>query len=345
MTPERKETKHQPVLLQQVVEFLQLEDEERESAPLFVDGTLGGGGHSEAMLERHPELFLFGLDQDPAAVELSRRRLARFASRMVLHRGNFADFPEHFASAMAELRHLPLRAGDPVLFDRMLVDLGMSSDQLEDPRRGFSFLAEEAPLDMRLDPEGELTAEAVLNRFSGTELRQVFERGGVGRLSGALAREVVKHRPVTTTSQFAAICREVLGRRRKKRRRTVSQAPEHHPATVPFQALRIAVNDELGRLQVFLGKAIKHLAPRGRLAVISFHSLEDEIVAGAMRAWSREPAAVRHLPVSGPVSALGRMLTKKSVRAGEEEVKQNPRARSARLRVFEKAVQGDTTVH
>ena len=321
------ETRHIPVLRDEVLEHLLLEPDFAGAPALLLDCTLGGGGHSFALLEQDERFFLIGLDQDEAALRRTAARLAPFAGRTILQQSSFKD-------ARAAVREL----GEPVAsalangapFARILIDLGISSDQLDDGERGFSFSGD-GPLDMRMDRSKGITAAEICNTYSVPDLRRVFLRGGVGEMSNALAQEIERRRPVTTTAELAEICKTV-GRRMPRDR----GKKEHNKATVPFQALRIEVNDELGSLSAFLDQVPDLLAPSGKLAIISFHSLEDKVVAQQMRKWSQSPKELRRLPVPGTPETFGTMLTKQAVTPSSEEIAQNPRARSARMRVFKR---------
>lgn len=322
-------TVHEPVLLDEVIRAL-LPPERENFRGLFLDCTVGGAGHARALLASSKQLYLWAMDQDEAAVTRAIDLLRPFGDRAIVVQGNFGELDD----AIGKLREMAKQLLPPDLaaesgqprFDGVLADLGYSSDQLEDPTRGLSFQAE-GPLDMRLDRSRTLTAETILNEYEPRELRQVFQRGGLRSGADALARKVITARPLRTTKQFAALCEEVLHRPR----RTAGS----HPATVPFQALRIAVNAEFEVLRSFLGRVLEYMRPGARLAVISFHSLEDEIVAGTMRGWEQE-GRLPGLPVAGDDAGIGRLLTRKATVADEDEVRRNPRSRSARLRVFEK---------
>lgn len=331
-------TIHQPVLLTEVVEAFEFKDRDDSNKDLrtLLDCTLGSGGHSEALMKSNEDLFLFGLDRDPTAVNRSRSRLKMFSDRMCLATGDFANFPEILTSAIKEKDiHVPTRAEGPTLpmFNRILADLGISSDQLEDPQRGFSF-TKDGPLDMRLDQNTRLTADEIVNHFPVERLEAVFKKGGVGPISRTLAREIFGQRPISGAAQLADLCSAVVLRHWQKNRS--KPLPKKNPATVPFQALRIAVNQELESLRTFLDKAINYLAPGGRLAVISFHSLEDRIVTRKMRYWGRIEQVPRRLPTTAVETARGRLLSKQAIHPNEQEILRNPRARSARMRVFEK---------
>ena len=279
---------------------------------------MGAGGHAAALLERSaPDGRLLGLDVDPAALEIAGRELARFGDRCVLVRSNFA------------LCDVVAREHGFAPLDAVVLDLGLSSIQLADERRGFSFRSE-GPLDMRADPTlGETAADLVKTR-SERELRQMFgELGGeaeAGRVAAAIARRR-STRPFETAGDLARFVAGV----KTKRRGGID------PATHVFQALRIAVNDELGNLERGLGAALDVLRPGGRLAVISFHSLEDRVVKTFMARESRDCICPPHLPtcVCGHRAGL-RLVLRRPVSPDAAEVERNPRARSARLRVAEK---------
>jgi 16S rRNA (cytosine1402-N4)-methyltransferase len=286
----------------------------------YLDGTVGGGGHARLILEASsPDGRLIGLDRDPVALLAAAARLAPFGERVVLRRGSFANLDEHLAAlGLARV-------------DGILLDLGVSSYQLESPERGFSF-RDDGPLDMRMDPAYHLTAAGLLASADSEELKRIFRDYGEERWAGRIAREIVRARnaaPLETTRQLAElVCRVVPG----------GHVPQRiHPATRVFQALRIAVNDELGALHVGLTMALRHLRPGGRLVVISFHSLEDRLVKQGFRA----AASSCDCPPRLPVCICGRkaqvkILTSRGVRPAEAETIANPRARSAVLRAVER---------
>jgi 16S rRNA (cytosine1402-N4)-methyltransferase len=298
MSTPNDEPPHTTVLLEEVLEALQPRPGRRYRA---LDGTLGAGGHSFGLLERSsPDGHLTGLDADPAALEVARQRLAPFAGRFSLRHANFADL------AMLEL--------EPV--DAIVLDLGLSSAQLDAAGRGFSFRYDE-PLDMRFDPDPDRpTAADLLNTLSEAELEHVFRAFGEEPRARRVARVVVQRRarePFARTGDLVAAVTVALGPARGR----------IHPATRTFQALRIAVNDELAALESGLDAAIDLLAPGGRLAVISVHSLEDRIVKCRLRGWADAGRAT--------------VLTRKPLTPGVDEIHTNPRARSAKLRVAERA--------
>jgi 16S rRNA (cytosine1402-N4)-methyltransferase len=308
---------HRPVLLDESLALL-----DPRPAATFVDGTVGGGGHAQAILERSsPDGELVGLDVDELALAESARRLAPFGARVRLVRASFRELERVLAE-------LGIGRVHGVIFD-----LGLSSAQLDDPRRGFRFGgegADSAPLDMRLDQRLERTAADLLAESSPEELAEVFRSGGELRGARRLARRIVELReraPVRTARDLrAAIDAAGVGRGRR-----------HDPATLVFQALRIAVNDELRALEEGLEAAIRVLAPGGRLVILAYHSLEDRIVKDRFRAAERGCTCPPGLPrcVCGGRRRL-RVLTRKPISPGPEERRANPRSRSARLRAAER---------
>lgn len=296
---------HRPVMVEEVLDLLAVRPGGR-----YLDGTVGEGGHALALLRASaPDGRLLGLDLDPVALERARRRLAPFEGRVRLVRASYARMGE------------VARAEGFAPVDGVLLDLGLSSLQLEGEERGFSF-HQDAPLDMRFDPDQPLTAADLVNRLPERELARLLREYGEEPRARAIARAVVRHRPVRTARQLARIVEGAVGRRGRL-----------HPATRTFQALRIAVNRELEVLEEGLREAVDLLAPGGRLAVLSYHSLEDRIVKRFLREMARGCTCPPDLPRCrcgrGPVL---RPLTRKPVRPRPEEVRENPRARSARLR-------------
>jgi 16S rRNA (cytosine1402-N4)-methyltransferase len=289
------------------------------SGGTYLDGTLGGAGHSCLILEVAAESRLIGLDRDPAALQEAAERLARFGARVSLHHATFDQ-------AGAVLTGLGV-AG----LDGMLLDLGVSSHQLDTPQRGFSFRYD-APLDMRMDPTTGITAADVVNQADEAELLRIFFEYGEERYSRRIVRKIVAQRedaPLTQTGELAELIRQVVpgGYRPGK----------IHPATRVFQALRIHVNDELGQLERGLTAAISLLNPGGRLVVISFHSLEDRIVKHLFRKKAQGCICPPRLPVCQCQHTPDiKILTRRGVKAGIDEVNQNPRSRSAILRAAER---------
>jgi 16S rRNA (cytosine1402-N4)-methyltransferase len=292
---------HVPVLPAEVLAGLQPRPGGR-----YLDGTLGGGGHAAAVLAAStPDGRLLGLDVDPAALAAASERLAAYGERFVAARGNFRE-----VGRLA-------RAHGFGAIDGALLDLGVSSYQLDTPERGFSFQGD-APLDMRLDPAGDVTAADLVNELPETELADIIYQYGEERGSRRIARlisEARRRARIETTAELAALVTRALGGRHGK----------IHPATRTFQALRIAVNRELESLELALPQLVELLAPGGRLAVIAFHSLEDRIV----KLFFRAEADAGRL----------RIITKKPLEAGAEEARANPRSRSAKLRVAEKTAE------
>lgn len=307
---------HTPVLLTEVVEGLGLKPGAR-----WVDGTLGGAGHALALLEQTaPNGHLIGIDADPSALAAAEARLRAALGESYDHRVTLVH--GHFDQLEAIAARLNIDALDGVLFD-----LGVSSHQLDTPDRGFSFL-NDGPLDMRLDPtQGETVADLLAYNDEKTIADWIFQYGEE-RASRRIARAIVEQRrtkPLTTTAELADLVTRAMGGRRG----------QIHPATRTFQALRIAVNEELRRIERVLPQAVSLLRPGGRLGVISFHSLEDRIVKQFMRAESGYAGGDN--PTNGPVRL--EIITRKPLVASDLEQRQNPRSRSAKLRVAERVVE------
>lgn len=306
-------TPHISVLMSQVLHLF-----EGKQLRVFVDGTLGAGGHAKALLETHPELEMFiGFDQDPDALRIARDQLEQWSKKIQFIPRNFVDMPQ------------VLRSLNISQVDGILLDLGVSSMQLDQPERGFSFMRE-GPLDMRMNPNQKLTAAEVVNEWSQEDLGSIFREYGEEKQWRAAANAIVTARaiqPIRTTQELAAVLRPMFAWKKKG----------VNPLTLVFQALRICVNLELEVLENILPKAIELLAPGGRLAVISFHSLEDRLVKEAFRF-----AASDKLNTSGlsglflNKDPIVKILTKKPICATDEEVAYNPRSRSAKLRAVEK---------
>jgi 16S rRNA (cytosine1402-N4)-methyltransferase len=289
---------------------------------VYVDGTLGGGGHAEEVLKRSaPDGILIGLDRDAAALARSRERLAVYGGRAVIRQANFRDLP----SVLAELAIASV--------DGIVLDLGLSWFHLRDAGRGFSFMAD-GPLDMRMDAGSQTTAADLVNTLPRQELARILYEYGEEKKANAIAKAIEKARdrgPLTSTVQLAQIVSSVFPPYPPRR---------IHPATLTFQALRIAVNDELGSLRDGLDNAVRLLRTGGRVAIISFHSLEDRIVKQAFVAHAKGCICPPRLPVCrcGKKPVL-KILTKRPVMASEDEVALNPAARSAKLRAAEKLPQ------
>lgn len=309
------EAPHRPVLLFEAVELLAT-----ERGGLFVDATLGLGGHSEAILEASPDTRVLGIDRDREAIRLASARLARFGTRFRAAHANFR-----------EISRILDEAGEKET-SGILADLGVSSLQFDTPERGFSF-RHDAPLDMRMDATGdEETAAELLERLPEEEIARVIYEYGEERKSRRIARWIVERRergePLKMTGELAALVARAVGFKRGDR---------VHPATRTFQALRIAVNGELEGLGEFVETAIDLLQTRGRLAVISFHSLEDRVMKRTLRRLSGQCECGRRIPVCacGARHAV-EVLTRRPVVPSEQELEENPRARSAKLRACSK---------
>ena len=280
----------------------------------YIDATLGAGGHAKGLLTAsHPDGLLLGLDADPAALSFAGDVLALFGDRVVLRHANFRRIGE-VAGALGFEE-----------VDGILMDLGLSSRQLDDADRGFSF-NRDGPLDMRMNPERGWSAAHLVNTLSEAELSDLLWRYGEERLARRIARAIVAERPLDSTGQLADLVARVVGRREKI-----------HPATRTFQALRIAVNEELDALGQVLPQARDLLRPGGRLAVIAFHSLEDRLVKQFYRQEARDCVCPPELPICVcQHQATLRVLTPKPIRPTAGEVARNPRSRSARLRIAER---------
>lgn len=302
---------HLPVLLAESLSALML----RENG-VYVDGTAGEGGHSQAILLSEPPVrSVLGIDRDRRSLATAQLRLAEFGSRFVPVSGNYSDM-----ASLAEENGMSS-------VDGVLLDLGFSSRQVELPGYGLSFQTDE-PLDMRYDPDGDITAEEIVNTYEERELGQLIRRYGEEPRGMSIARAIVKQRPVTTTGQLASLIESVVGRRPGQR---------VNPATKTFQALRIAVNDELTNVGQGLDAAVGLLATGGRLAVISYHSLEDRII----KSFFNREAATCVCPPSLPVCVCNqtprlKIINRRVIKPSEAEVQTNPRSRSAKLRTAER---------
>lgn len=303
---------HVPVLLDDVLEHLRPRPGGR-----YIDGTLGAGGHAAGILAASaPDGRLLAFDLDPEAIAFARQRLERFGDRVTYVHASYAEMgrvaPEH----------------DFEDVDGILLDLGLSSRQLEAADRGFSFMRE-GPLDMRFDPTQEATAADLVNNLPAESLAGIFWRYGEEQNSRRYARAIVDNRPIDTTTELADLIeREAPGWMRRKR---------IHPATQVFQALRIAVNRELEALETGLEAAIDLLKPGGRVAVISFHSLEDRFVKNYFRDLTKDCICPPRQPIcTCDVEPALRLIGRKPIMADDDEIEENPRSRSARLRVAEK---------
>lgn len=304
------ERPHSPVLYQLSIDILQ-----PRSPGRYVDGTLGAGGHAAGILKAsQPEGRLLGLDVDDQALEIARRVLSPYGGRSLIRKGSYADL------------HIHLNKLGWACVNGIILDLGLSSMQLDSAQRGFSFL-QEAPLDMRFDQDGAIRADEIINTWDEKRLAQIFWEYGEDPKSRQIADAIIRHRPLKTTTQLADLIVKVYGGRRGK----------VHPATRSFQALRIAVNHELETLKRGLEQAVSALCAQGRLAVICFHSLEDRMVKQFFQRESRDCIC----PPDQPVCTCGHrasitILTRKPRSPSVEEIEKNPRSRSAKLRAIEK---------
>lgn len=305
---------HRPVLLDECIQSLAIRPE-----GVYVDGTLGRGGHSGEIAKRLTSGQLIAIDRDQAALDAAQVRLADYMDRITLVHGNFRQMPEILKAL-----------GIPSV-DGILLDLGVSSPQLDDPERGFSY-QKDAPLDMRMDRSQPLTAAMVVNQWPEAQLREVLHTYGEERYAGSIAAAIVRERvrqPIETTLQLVEVIRSAMP--------AAALREKQHPAKRSFQGIRIAVNDELAAVSDAVAAAIPLLKPGGRLCVISFHSLEDRIVKRELA----KAAKGCTCPPEFPVCICGKtpqvkLKPKKPILPGAEELNINPRARSAKLRVAEK---------
>lgn len=305
---------HKPVLLAECLDGLNIRPE-----GTYVDGTLGRAGHALEIVKRLTAGRLIAIDRDKAALDAAPARLEGHMDKVTLVRGNFGDLPAILASLGVEG------------VDGMLFDLGVSSPQLDDGSRGFSYL-QDAPLDMRMDQSAPLTARDVVNGWSQEKLKRMLWQYGEERYAGPIAAAMVRAReqaPIETTGQLAELIRSAMPAKARREKQ--------HPAKRSFQAIRIAVNDELGEVERLLDGALELLNPGGRLAIISFHSLEDRLVKTAYGEWAKGCTC----PPDFPVCVCGKtprvkLAGRRPITAGEAELEENPRARSAKLRVAEK---------
>ena len=305
---------HVSVLLDECIEGLNIKPD-----GIYVDGTLGGAGHSSQIAKRLTTGRLIGIDRDPVALKAASERLAPYMDRVTLVHSNFCEIK----SVLQEL-NIPG-------VDGILLDLGVSSPQLDDAQRGFSYMAD-APLDMRMNSGDALSAYTVVNTWSQEELKRILYDYGEERYAPQIASAICRRRtekPIETTLELVDVIRSAMP--------AAALREKQHPAKRSFQAIRIAVNDELGSVEQVMKDAIPCLNPGGRLAIITFHSLEDRIVKNGMTAASKGCTC----PPSFPVCVCGKkpqvkLISRKPIVSGDEELERNPRARSAKLRVCEK---------
>jgi len=309
-----EDIRHIPVLVKEVIDILEVKADK-----IYLDCTVGGGGHAWQILDKSsPTGQLIGIDWDKEALRIAQERLSPFSDRVILREENFINLKR----VLAELQ---IGGTDAILFD-----LGVSRYQLADGERGFSF-AKDGPLDMRMDPRRPLTAADLLNDLSTRELERLLWNYGEERWAKRIAQAITKtrqERPLQRTSELVDLILETVPKSVKRR---------IHPATKTFQALRIAVNDELNHLEQALSSALEVLNPGGRICIISYHSLEDRIVKQTFYRWARGCICPTDWPECGcGQDPLVRLLTKKPIRATMEEINLNPSARSAKLRAVQK---------
>ena len=305
---------HISVLLQECLDGLCIKPD-----GIYVDGTLGGAGHSRRIAQQLTTGRLIGIDRDPVALEAAAKRLEPYKERVTLVHSNFCDMAE-------VLQELEIEAVDGIL-----LDLGVSSPQLDDGQRGFSYMTD-APLDMRMNNGDSLDAYTVVNTWSQEELKRILYTYGEERYAPQIASAICRRReqqPVSTTLELVDIIRSAMP--------PMALREKQHPAKRSFQAIRIAVNDELGAVEKIMADAPRLLKSGGRLAIITFHSLEDRIVKTAMNEWAKGCTC----PPNFPVCVCGKkpvvkVISRKPITASEEELEENPRSRSAKLRVCEK---------
>ena len=305
---------HIPVLLEECIKYLNIKPD-----GIYVDGTLGMGGHSEAILQRLTTGRLISIDRDTYAIERATERLAPYADRLTIVHGNFRDLPEILDEQGVDL------------VDGMLFDLGVSSPQLDEGGRGFSYMVD-APLDMRMDKSDNIEAWFIVNRWPEDKICRILRDYGEERHAARIARAIAKRRQeqeIKTTLELVDIIKSAMP--------AAALREKQHPAKRSFQAIRIAVNDELGAVASLMETAPERLKVGGRIAVISFHSLEDRIVKSAIQSRENGCTCPREAPVCtcGFVQTL-RSVTRKPITAGGEELELNPRSRSAKLRVAER---------
>jgi 16S rRNA (cytosine1402-N4)-methyltransferase len=305
---------HKPVLLKECIDGLNIKQD-----GIYLDGTLGRAGHSLEIVKRLESGRLIAIDRDETAIRESSERVGKYADKITFFHGNFKNVKQILSGLGIDK------------VDGMLFDLGVSSPQLDDAKRGFSYMAD-APLDMRMDETSSFSAFDVVNGWDEQKLKKILYEYGEERYAPRIAYNIIKRRairPIKTTFELVDIIRGSMP--------PTALREKQHPAKRSFQAIRIAVNDELGSISGMLSDATDMLAKGGRLAVISFHSLEDRLVKNAMQSGDKGCTCPKDLPmcVCGFVPRL-KILTKKPVTASEEELKENPRARSAKLRIAER---------
>jgi 16S rRNA (cytosine1402-N4)-methyltransferase len=312
---EEAEFSHLPVMVREVVELLL-----PVPTGLVIDATVGGAGHAAAVLDARPDLSLLGIDRDATAVSVARARLARFGERAVVEHGGFEDM------ARLAAQHGDSHGNTDV--SGVLMDLGVSSHQLDRAERGFSYRFE-APLDMRMDAKQTLTAATVVNDYDEAELADIIFRFGEERFARRIARQIVAGRPLATTTDLVDAIKRAIPAPARRR--------GGHPARRAFQAIRMEVNRELPNLADGLDESVHLVGPGGRVLVLAYHSLEDRLVKQTFAAWTGVADDVpAKLPVEATRNAIARLVNRKPLRPSAEEIARNHRAESARLRAVER---------
>ena len=318
-----QEFTHVPVLLEEVTELF-----DSVAAGVIVDATLGGAGHAQALLSRRADLGILGIDRDPLARGVATERLAPFGDRAVIHAGRFSELEEIVAAGQSGKGPWPKISGvdSPAPVVGILADLGVSSPQIDQAHRGFSF-ARSGPLDMRMDPSAGQTAKEYLDRVDLDTLTALLRVHGEGRYARRIAKALIAARPLDTTAQLVAVVDAAVPRGDRRRGNVASRV---------FQALRVEVNAEEDELSALLDQALSVLAPGGRLVVISYHSGEDALVKHTFRGWAEGNCTCpAHMPCVCGATPRGSLVSRRSIAASEEEARRNPRSTSARLRCFE----------
>jgi len=320
-----QEFNHTPVLVHEVTALF-----DSVPAGVIVDATLGGAGHALGLLERRADSGIFGIDRDATARAAAAARLGRFGQRVTIHAGRFSELGAAVASGRDQGGPWPVIEGvdEPAAVVGILADLGVSSPQLDEPERGFSF-SRPGPLDMRMDTSTGESASALLDRIDLDELTGLLRENGEGRFARRIARAILAARPITTTTQLVEVVDAAVPKAGRRRGNVASRA---------FQALRVEVNAEHDELQSLLDQALDVLTPGGRLAVISYHSGEDALVKHTFREWAEGGCVCPpHMPCVCGATSKGRLVARRSVQATEQEAAENRRSTSARLRCFEVA--------
>ena len=303
---------HVPVMKDEVIDFLLC----AQVGGKFLDCTLGGAGHTQAMLDANAGVKVYAVDRDERAIKRAEKKLADYTSRVTLTHANFGSITDVITERD---------------FDGMLVDLGVSTDQLKEAR-GFSFKDEDS-LDMRMDESSGITAHQIVNEYHEKDLIRIFKKGGADKEALSAAKAIVKNRPITSALQLSTIVTDSLAWLQLKKRKSGSST-KTNPATVVLQAIRIEVNKEFDAIEAMLDAAPVMVRQGGRLCVITFHSLEDKLVTKRMRSWAQGDTAPAYLLGGRSRGSKGKFITTQPVLPSQSEIDRNPASRSARLRVF-----------